>query len=143
MKGRTYRYTRENTLYPFGYGLTYSKICVTDAVYDDAEGAISVTVQNQGDVNAEDVVQIYIHNTTSEYATPYPKLCGFSRVAIPAGGEEIVKIAIPAGAFDVVNDEGEVIRDGNTFDLFAGTCQPDKKSEELTGSSCIRVSVVK
>lgn len=143
MKGRTYRYTRENILYPFGYGLTYSKICVTDAVYDDSEGTISVTVQNQGDVNAEDVVQIYIHNTTSEYATPYPKLCGFSRVAIPAGGEEIVKIAIPAGAFDVVNDEGEVIRDGNTFDLFAGTCQPDEKSEELTGSSCIRISVVK
>ncbi len=143
MKGRTYRYTRENILYPFGYGLTYSKIEVTDCVYDAASGIATVSVQNQGDVDTEDVVQLYIRNTTSAFANPYPRLCGFKRVAIPAGGETTVQIKIDDSAFDVVNDEGEVIRDGNTFDLFAGVSQPDEKSKELTGSSCIRVSVVK
>lgn len=143
MKDRTYRYTRENILYPFGYGLTYSKVVVTDCVYDDSASKASVTVQNQGDVDTEDVVQLYIRNTTSEFATPYPKLCGFKRVAIPAGGEEVIDFEIAEGAFDVVNEEGEVIRDGNTFDLFAGVSQPDELSRELTGSSCIRVSVVK
>ena len=143
MKGRTYRYTRENILYPFGYGLTYSKIEVTDCVYDPAEGIATVSVQNKGDVDTEDVVQLYIRNTTSAFANPYPRLCGFKRVAIPAGGETMVQIKIDDSAFDVVNDEGEVIRDGNTFDLFAGVSQPDEKSKELTGSSCIRVSVVK
>ena len=143
MKGRTYRYTRDNILYPFGYGLTYSHVVVTDAVYDDEKGEISVNVVNQGDVDTEDVVQIYIRNTTSAFATPYPKLCGFARVAIPAGGEEKVTIKILPGAFDVVNEKGEVIRDGNTYDMFAGICQPDEKSEALTGSSCIRISVVK
>ena len=143
MKDRTYRYTRENILYPFGYGLTYSKIEVTDCVYDPAEGIATVSVENKGDVDTEDVVQLYIRNTTSAFATPYPRLCGFKRVAIPAGGEVSVQIQIGESAFDVVNDEGEVIRDGNTFDLFAGVSQPDEKSKELTGSSCIRVSVVK
>ena len=143
MKGRTYRYTRENILYPFGYGLTYSKIEVTDCVYDATSGIATVSVQNQGDVDTEDVVQLYIRNTTSAFANPYPRLCGFKRVAIPAGGETMVQIKIDDSAFDVVNDEGEVIRDGNTFDLFAGVSQPDEKSKELTGSSCIRVSVVK
>ncbi len=143
MKGRTYRYTRENILYPFGYGLTYSKIEVTDCVYDATSGIATVSVQNQGDVDTEDVVQLYIRNTTSAFANPYPRLCGFKRVAIPAGGETMVQIKIDDCAFDVVNDEGEVIRDGNTFDLFAGVSQPDEKSKELTGSSCIRVSVVK
>ena len=143
MKDRTYRYTRENILYPFGYGLTYSKIAVTDCVYDAASGIATVSVQNQGDVDTEDVVQLYIRNTTSAFANPYPRLCGFERVAIPAGGEITVQIKIDDSAFDVVNEEGEVIRDGNTFDLFAGVNQPDEKSKELTGSSCIRVSVVK
>ena len=143
MKDRTYRYTRNNILYPFGYGLTYSKVVVTDCVYDASTGVASVTVQNQGDVDTEDVVQLYIHNSTSKNATPFPKLCGFKRVAIPAGGETVVELAIEEGAFDVVNDEGEVIRDGNTFDLYAGTSQPDELSRELTGSSCVRVSVVK
>ena len=143
MKDRTYRYTRNNILYPFGFGLTYSKVVVTDCVYDASTGVASVTVQNQGDVDTEDVVQLYIHNSTSKNATPFPKLCGFKRVAIPAGGETVVELAIEEGAFDVVNDEGEVIRDGNTFDLYAGTSQPDELSRELTGSSCVRVSVVK
>lgn len=143
MKDRTYRYTRKNILYPFGYGLTYSKVVVTDCVYDDSTAKASVTVQNQGDVDTEDVVQLYIHNTTSANATPFPKLCGFKRVAIPAGGEIVVELTIEDSAFDVVNDEGEVVRDGNTFDLFAGVSQPDELSRELTGSSCVRVSVVK
>ena len=143
MKDRTYRYTRNNILYPFGYGLTYSKVVVTDCVYDASTGVASVTVQNQGDVDTEDIVQLYIHNSTSKNATPFPKLCGFKRVAIPAGGETVVEMTIEEGAFDVVNDEGEVIRDGNTFDLYAGTSQPDELSRELTGSSCVRVSVVK
>ena len=143
MKDRTYRYTRKNILYPFGYGLTYSKVVVTDCVYDDSTAKASVTVQNQGDVDTEDVVQLYIHNTTSANATPFPKLCGFKRVAIPAGGEIVVELTIEDSAFDVVNDEGEVVRDGNTFDLFAGVSQPDELSRKLTGSSCVRVSVVK
>ena len=143
MKDRTYRYTRKNILYPFGYGLTYSKVVVTDCVYDDSTAKASVTVQNQGDVDTEDVVQLYIHNTTSANATPFPKLCGFKRVAIPAGEEIVVELTIEDSAFDVVNDEGEVIREGNTFDLFAGVSQPDELSRELTGSSCVRVSVVK
>ncbi|MCR5057227.1 MAG: glycoside hydrolase family 3 C-terminal domain-containing protein [Clostridiales bacterium] len=143
MKDRTYRYTRKNILYPFGYGLTYSKVVVTDCVYDDSTAKASVTVQNQGDVDTEDVVQLYIHNTTSANATPFPKLCGFKRVAIPAGGEIVVELTIEDSAFDVVDDEGEVIREGNTFDLFAGVSQPDELSRELTGSSCVRVSVVK
>ena len=143
MKDRTYRYTRKNILYPFGYGLTYSDVVVTDAVYDDAEGEVTVTVTNKGDVDTEDVIQIYIRNTTSAHATPYPKLCGFARVALAAGSEEKVKIKICDSAFTVVDDEGNVITDGNTFDLFAGTSQPDELSEKLTGASCIRVSVVK
>ena len=143
MKDRTYRYTRDNILYPFGYGLTYSKIEVSDCVYDDADHSVTVSVANKGDVDTEDVVQIYIRSNTSEDATKYPKLCGFSRVAIAAGAEEKVRITLEKGAFEVVNDEGEVISGGNSFTIYAGTSQPDEKSKELTGSSCISVSVVK
>ena len=133
MEDRTYRYTRKNILYPFGYGLTYSKVVVTDCVYDDSTAKASVTVQNQGDVDTEDVVQLYIHNTTSANATPFPKLCGFKRVAIPAGGEIVVELTIEDSAFDVVKDEGEVVRDGNNFDLLAGVSQTDELRHKLTG----------
>jgi len=143
MKGRTYRYTRENILYPFGFGLTYSKVVVTDCVFDPQKNSVVVTVQNQGDVETEDVVQVYVHNTTSEYAEPYPKLCAFQRVALADGAEEKIELPIGERAFLVVNDEGKTISDGNQFEIFAGCSQPDPCSESLTGVSCIRVSVVK
>ena len=142
MKGRTYRYTRDNILYPFGFGLTYSKVAVTDCFYNPDKKTINVTVQNQGSVDAEDIVQIYIHSKSSD-ATPFPKLCGFKRVAIPAGSEEEIEISICDSAFTVVNDEGEVISGGNEFTFYAGTCQPDPLSEKLSGTSCVSVSVVK
>ena len=142
MKGRTYRYTRDNILYPFGYGLTYSKVAVTDCMYNPDKKTINVTVQNQGSVDAEDIVQIYIHSKSSD-ATPFPKLCGFKRVAIPAGSEEEIELSICDSAFTVVNDEGEVISGGNEFTFYAGTCQPDPLSEKLSGTSCVSVSVVK
>ncbi len=93
-------------------------------------------------MDAEDIVQIYIHSKSSD-ATPFPKLCGFKRVAIPAGSEEEIEISICDSAFTVVNDEGEVISGGNEFTFYAGTCQPDPLSEKLSGTSCVSVSVVK
>ncbi|MBO4927212.1 MAG: glycoside hydrolase family 3 C-terminal domain-containing protein [Clostridiales bacterium] len=142
MKDRTYRYTRDNILYPFGYGLTYSKVVVSDCIFDIEEKKMRVTVKNAGDTDTEDVVQIYIQSKSKD-ATPFPKLCGFKRVALAAGSEEEVQISIGDSAFTVVNDEGEVIDGGSEFVFYAGTSQPDPLSESLTGIPCVSVSVVK
>ncbi|MBO4687522.1 MAG: glycoside hydrolase family 3 C-terminal domain-containing protein [Clostridiales bacterium] len=143
MKNRTYRYTRDNILYPFGFGLSYGNVVVTDAVYDASASAVTVSVENQGDVATEDVVQIYIRSNTSSDATPFPKLCGFARVAIPAGGEENVTIPLEESAFSVVNDEGEVVSGGSDFTLFAGTSQPDELSQKLGAGPVVKVNIVK
>ena len=44
MKNRTYRYMEKEALYPFGYGLTYSDVCVTGAVVvGEVSAAVSYT----------------------------------------------------------------------------------------------------
>ncbi len=143
MKERTYRYTRENILYPFGFGLSYGKIVVTDAVYDAGSGTLTVSVENQGDVTCEDVVEIYIRSNTSPDATPFPKLCGFARVAIAAGGEENITIKLDDSAFEVVNEEGEIVSGGSEFTIYAGTSQPDELSQKLGAAPFLKVDVVK
>lgn len=142
MKDRTYRYTRDNILYPFGYGLTYSKVAVTAFDFDKTTNQARVTVANQGDVDTEDVVEIYVQSKSSD-ATPYPKLCAFKRVALKAGTEEVLTLDIRDSAFTVVTEEGEVVDGGSEFTFYAGTSQPDPLSEKLTGISCLQVSVVK
>ncbi len=145
MKNRTYRYFEGTPLYPFGYGLTYGDCYVTgenklhvDAQAGDVQGAqLTVTVVNDGKVDTDEVVQVYIKDLDSEFATTHPSLCGFKRVHVPAGGNVEVTIDIPGRAFTSVNEDGVRAVFAKNFRLFAGTQQPDSRSEELTGHKCM------
>ncbi|MBP3797542.1 MAG: glycoside hydrolase family 3 C-terminal domain-containing protein [Ruminococcus sp.] len=139
MKGRTYRYTTENILFPFGYGLTYGDVKVTAVEYKDGKAA--VTVENGGKA-CEDIIQLYIKDN-SEYAVPNVSLCGFKRVALSANEKKTVEIAVPEKAFTAVDDNGVRKVYGTKFTLFAGTHQPDALSEKLTGTKCVSTEITK
>ncbi len=138
MKNRTYRYAENNVLFPFGYGLTYSKVECTAVEYSD--GTAAVTVVNNGSTATEDVVELYIKDY-SENAVPNVSLCGFRRVALDAGEKLTVKIAVSEKAFTAVNEAGKRARFGNKFTLYAGTHQPDELSCTLSGTGCVSTEI--
>lgn len=138
MTGRTYRYTRENILYPFGYGLTYSKTSLSDLVVDGKQATLNIT--NTGGVDTDDVVQFYLKDD-SECAAPYPTLCGFVRVHLTAGETQSVSVEIPELAFTSVDADGVRAVRGKNYVLYAGTCQPDPLSEKLTGTACLSQTI--
>lgn len=140
MQNRTYRYVRGNVLYPFGYGLTYSRVVCTGLTYE--HGCARVTVENTGDRQTEDVVQLYIKDN-SPWAVPNHSLCGFARVSLEPGQSVQLEISIPDSAFESVDDQGIRAVTGTAFTLFAGTCQPDSLSQQLSGTSCVSVSVTR
>ena len=140
MQNRTYRYVRRNVLYPFGYGLTYSRVVCTGLTYE--HGCARVTVENAGDRQTEDVVQLYIKDN-SPWAVPNHSLCGFARVSLEPGQSVQLEISIPDTAFESVDDRGIRAVTGTAFTLFAGTCQPDPLSQQLSGTSCVSVSVTR
>lgn len=138
MEGRTYRYMHEKAQYPFGYGLTYGDVVVTQAKLTaltespEAKVCVEVTVYNQGTVDTDEVIQIYIKAQDSEYAPRHPSLCQFRRIHVKAGESVCVKLPVAERAFSVVNEKGERLMDAKHFTLYAGTSQPDERSEELT-----------
>ena len=138
MAGRTYRYVQGNVLYPFGYGLTYSKTVCSDLKADSRSA--SVTITNAGSVDTDDVVQFYIKGD-SEADTPNPKLCGFARVSLKAGESRTVTVTLPQCAFETVDDEGVRAVRSTVFTLYAGTCQPDALSESLTGTKTLSTEI--
>lgn len=138
MKNRTYRYAENNVLYPFGYGLTYSDVVCTDISYKD--GIVSVTAENRGGADTEDVIQLYIKDY-SECAVPNVSLCGFRRVSLKAGEKLTVEIPVAEKSFTAVNDKGERGIYGSRFTIYAGTHQPDALSCSLAGTDCISTEV--
>jgi beta-glucosidase-like glycosyl hydrolase len=100
--GRTYWYFNKDVSYEFGFGLSYttfeysnfniskSKISPNDKV------TVSVDVKNTGDVDGDEVVQIYVKTPESAASMqrPIKRLKGFKRVTIPAGQTKTVEIEV-------------------------------------------------
>ena len=142
MRGRTYRYIESEPLYPFGYGLTYGDVWVTDAKAVSRDGVLTVsaTLKNDGKYDTDDVLQVYCQNEGSTNAPRNPRLCAFKRVHVPAGETVRAELQLDERAFLVVNQEGKRISEGKPV-LYAGVGQPDKRTEALTGHTSVKVEL--
>ena len=146
MKNRTYRYFEGTPLYPFGFGLTYSDCCVNAMSVDKAEGEfdgvnVTVSVKNNGSVDTEEVVQVYIKDEEFELAVRNFSLCGFKRISLKAGEEKTFTVKIDKRAFTSVDADGNREIFSKKFTLFAALSQPDSRSEELTGHKALSTVV--
>lgn len=146
MSGRTYRYMKNEALYPFGYGLSYGDVVVEAAdivskLPDKREVVLQVQVKNRGNVATDDVIQAYVKDMESPYAVPNHSLCAFERVSLGAGESKTVTITVSGDAFRAVDDDGEFVQDSCKYELFVGTGQPDRRTAELTGKESMKVEV--
>lgn len=140
MKNRTYRYMEKEALYPFGYGLSYSKAVYSGlkapaSVGKDDDFTVTVTVANTGTYDIDEVVQVYIKDLESKYAVRNHSLCAFKRVSLKAGESKTVLLPVKNTALTVVDDRGERYVDSAKFTLSVGGNQPDARSVALTGSA--------
>ncbi len=157
MKGRTYRYMEKEAQYPFGYGLTYSKVKVNDAsltsdelISDLKSGKdavenkwydVKVTLENSGKYDVDEVVQLYIKDNKSPFAVRNHSLAGVKRVSVKAGESIECTVRLSGRMFLAYNDEGQRVLDSNSFTVYAGICQPDSVSTEMSGSVPVAMDV--
>lgn len=143
MKGRTYRYMEVPALYPFGYGLSY-----TDYEYSDLKAEkdgdcvkVTVTVENKGSQDGEEIVELYMKDLESEYEVRNHRLAGFKRVALKSGEKKTVTLHLGEKAFQIVDDGGNRRKDGSRYAVYVGGSQPDERSAELLGKKPLMVEI--
>ena len=139
MTNRTYRYYTGTPLYPFGDGLSYAQIELT-ALTADREKA-ELTVQNFSPFSAQEVIELYLRDGDSADAPVNPILCGFLRVRLEAGEEKRVSIPLDPRAFTVVDAAGERLPGSGNWTLYAGFGQPDPRTRELSGKTCLNTEI--
>lgn len=132
MKNRTYRYYEGEALFPFGFGLSYGRFAYTDARYEN--GAVTVTVQNTGDCDADEVAQVYVKDHDSPFAVRNYSLCAFKRLSLRKAEKVTVSLPIPERAFQAIDDDGQSTSTGKHFTLYVGGSQPDARSVGLLGA---------
>ena len=137
MKNRTYRYFTGDVLYPFGYGLSYTKWEVSGAEY--ADGQMTVQVRNKGQMDGDTVIQVYVSADHPD-APVHPRLCGFRRASVNAGETAAVTVSLDRLTNTVVNDRGERVEVPHmTFHV--GMSQPDPVSVRMIGVEPVILSV--
>jgi beta-glucosidase len=134
MKNRTYRYFTGEPLYPFGYGLSYSKFEYGDVklsssdlqaseVQDKDPLTVEVDVKNVSKQAGDEVVELYL-NFPKNPGAPLRALRGFTRVHIGAGEQQHVKLTLRPRDLSYVNESGDRFVGAGDYVITVGGGQP-------------------
>lgn len=143
MKNRTYRYMKTSALYPFGYGLTYTKFEYSDIRLNTTRIKAGetlqcrVTVANAGNFPSWEVVQLYIKDIEASVPIPIWQLRGISNIFLAPGEKKEVCFHITPRMMALIDNNGRCLLEPGSFNIYIGGMQPDKRSRELTGADIL------
>jgi len=129
MNNRTYRYFHGQPLYPFGYGLSYSKFAYSKAKLSKAKLkagetlTVEAIVKNTGGRDGDEVVQVYLTFPQLPGA-PIRALRGFTRVHVAAGKTERVQLKLDPRDLSYVNEAGDRLVAAGKYRVSVGGGQP-------------------
>ena len=143
MANRTYRYLNAKPLYPFGYGLSYTKFSYSDLsiptqTIDAGQPlGVEVKVTNTGKVGGDEVVQVYL-KFPSVKGAPHIALRGFQRIHLEPGASQNVHFQLKDRDLGMVSEDGTPMVAQGDYTISVGGGQPDTGSAGANGHLQIR-----
>jgi beta-glucosidase len=137
MKGRTYKYMEGNTMYPFGYGLSYGSVSYGDLKLNTPSPKLGNSVQveipvtNTGDVQRSEVVQLYVSTPNAGAGAPFSQLKAFERVTLQPGESRTVRFTVTPEQMKEFQEDGSAQLLKGTYKITVGAAAPTQRSEEL------------
>ena len=121
MAGRTYRYFKGDPLYPFGFGLSYTKFGYSNlkfsakSVKSSEPIKVTVDVKNTGDRDGDEVVQLYLTDVAASAPVPIRTLVGFDRISLKAGEKRTVTFTITPQQMSLIDDHSKRVIEPGEF----------------------------
>jgi beta-glucosidase-like glycosyl hydrolase len=118
-------------LYPFGFGLSYTKFALSDfrmekkSYHVSERIRFSLDVQNTGDREGDEVVQIYLRDPVARYVRPVMELKGFYRVNLKRQETKTLSFTLPADLLSYSISLKERIVEPGKYQLMIGTSSRD------------------
>ena len=143
MAGRTYRYMKQEALYPFGYGLSYTRFVYEDLTLS-AERIragqpvrCDVTVRNAGRCEGDEIVELYLRDIAASVPVPRWELRGVEAVHLKPGEARQVRFELTPRRMSLIDNDGRRVLEPGSFEVYVGGSQPDARSRRLTGADVL------
>ncbi|QVJ80985.1 MULTISPECIES: glycoside hydrolase family 3 N-terminal domain-containing protein [Prevotellaceae] len=110
-------------LYAFGYGLSYTTFKYDDLNIEetgDTQFKVTFNVTNTGDMDGDEVVQLYLHDEFASTAQPMMQLKKFSRIFIPKGETKQVSFTLEAEDLEIVDQKMNHVVETGDFTVMIG-----------------------
>ncbi|NCI45743.1 glycoside hydrolase family 3 C-terminal domain-containing protein [Sediminibacterium soli] len=139
MANRTYRYFKGDALYPFGYGLSYTRFRY-DQLKTPASASIgkkisvSLRVTNTGEREGEEVVQLYVSKQTADKDDPVRALKGFRRISLKPGESKWLRFELSPENISFADGKGILKQTRGKLQISAGGGQPGIKNNTTSNT---------
>ena len=123
---------KKTPLYPFGYGLSYTNYKYSKPLLSNttlnAEDKIIVTTEitNTGEVDGEEIAQLYIRDNVSSVTRPVKELKGYQRVFLKAGETKKIKFTVNSESLAFYDIDMNYVVEPGTFTIMTGSSSNDK-----------------
>jgi beta-glucosidase len=132
MANRTYRYFKGKALYPFGYGLSFTRfeyawIEQPEEAYRTSEAvSVKFSVKNSGELAGDEVAQLYVKYPDGK-SLPLKELRGFRRIAVDAGETAQVELSVPVADLQKWDEaSGQMLVPTGSYSIFVGGHSEDE-----------------
>ncbi len=118
-------------LYPFGYGLSYTKFDYSNLRIEPGEihtagnARVSVDVKNTGDRTGEETAQLYLHETFAPVSLPVKQLRGFEKVTLNPGETKTVTFALTPEDLQLLDQNMRWVVVPGDFEIMVGRSSDD------------------
>jgi beta-glucosidase len=136
-RNRSYLFTSREPLFPFGYGLSYTRFRLEDVrvspskVRPGESTTVRVDVTNTGPRAGDEVVQVYVHQRVASVTRPVQQLAAFRRVHLLPGAKTTVELPLAPESLALLGPDMKPRVEPGLFDVMVGTSSADTTTVAL------------
>ena len=129
MNNITYKFFKGEPLYPFGYGMSYTTFEYSDLempknISQKESFELSIAVKNTGDMEGDEVVQVYVKDKEASMKVPIRKMQAFKRIHLESGESQKVNFTITPQQMAMVDEDGNWVIEPGEMEVSVGGQQP-------------------